>query len=83
MNFLQRPAPTIQFLCKPKDEGVIAPPVPAKPYLPDWFRKLPAVDDSKLSQTDTGLTGVVRGTLVGARHGASLAFRMTKRSHFR
>ena len=35
---------------------MIAPPVPAKSYLPDWFRKLPAVDEAVASKSDTGLT---------------------------
>lgn len=48
--------PTIRFLCAPEDEGVIAPPVAAKTHLPDWFRKLPAVDPQKLAPGDTGLT---------------------------
>jgi hypothetical protein len=56
MPFWSRRAPKIEFLCRPEDDGVIAPPVPAKSYLPDWFRKLPAVDERKLSKTDTGLT---------------------------
>ena len=56
MAFLSRHPRTIRFLCQPEDEGVIAPPVPAKSYLPDWFRKLPAVDEGRLSTTDTGLT---------------------------
>lgn len=51
-----RPAPKITFTCAPEDHGVIAPPVPARGYLPDWFRKLAAVDDSVASRTDTGLT---------------------------
>lgn len=51
-----RPMPKIRFLCAPEDEGVIAPPVPAKAHLPDWFRKLPAVDPQKLAPGDTGLT---------------------------
>lgn len=51
-----RPKPLIRFLCAPEDEGVIAPPVPAKAHLPDWFRKLPAVDPAKLAPGDTGLT---------------------------
>jgi hypothetical protein len=42
-----RSAPKIRFLCAPEDEGVIAPPVPAKSYLPDWFRRLPAVDETR------------------------------------
>lgn len=46
----------IQFLCAAADHGVIAPPVPAKAYMPEWFRKLPAVDERKISTTDTGLT---------------------------
>lgn len=51
-----RQSPTIRFLCAPEDEGVIAPPVAAKTHLPDWFRKLPAVDRDKLGTGDTGLT---------------------------
>jgi hypothetical protein len=47
---------TVQFLCAPEDDGVIAPPVPAKGMLPDWFRKLPAVDRGKHGTDDTGLT---------------------------
>jgi hypothetical protein len=56
MFFQRTPAKTIRFLCDPKDEGVIAPPVPARSYLPDWFRKLPAVTPDMVSTTDTGLT---------------------------
>lgn len=47
---------SIAFLCRPEDEGVIAPPVAAKTHLPDWFRRLPAVDKAKFSASDTGLT---------------------------
>lgn len=56
MSFFRRITPTIRFTCHRKDEGVIAPPVPAKDYLPHWFRKLPAVTPDQLSKTDTGLT---------------------------
>ena len=35
---------------------MIAPPVPARSYLPDWFRRLPAVDEAVASKSDTGLT---------------------------
>jgi hypothetical protein len=56
MSFFRSTPKTIRFLCEPRDEGVISPPLPAKAYLPDWFRKLPAVDEKKLSATDTGLT---------------------------
>lgn len=52
----RKPAPAIRFTCDPADHGVIAPPVPARAYLPDWFRKLPAVDDAVASRTNTGLT---------------------------
>jgi len=49
-------APVIRFLCAPEDEGVIAPPVPAKAVLPDWFRRLPAVDPAAVGARDSGLT---------------------------
>ncbi len=51
-----RPAPKITFTCEPADHGVIAPPVPAKAYMPDWFRRLPAVDDGVAGLNNTGLT---------------------------
>lgn len=47
---------TIEFLCAPEDTGVIAEPTPAKLYMPDWFRRLPAVDPAVLSATNNGLT---------------------------
>lgn len=56
MSLFRRSTGSLRFLCAPEDEGVIAPPVPARNYLPDWFRKLPAVDEAKLRTTDTGLT---------------------------
>lgn len=48
--------PTLRFSCEPADDGVIATPVPAKSYLPDWFRKLPAIDPQVESLKNTGLT---------------------------
>lgn len=51
-----RAKPRICFACAPEDEGVIAPPVPAKSYLPDWFRKLPAVDPGVEAVSNSGLT---------------------------
>ena len=54
-HFSRTPA-SIRFLCKPEDHGVIAEPVPAKTVLPDWFRKLPAVDKQHASATNNGLT---------------------------
>ncbi|MBP2234855.1 hypothetical protein J2Z31_001347 [Sinorhizobium kostiense] len=53
---LRREPRVIRFLCRPEDSGVIAPPVPAKAVLPDWFRKLPAVDKKHVSTTNNGLT---------------------------
>ncbi|MFN3844684.1 MAG: hypothetical protein ACK4RZ_02545 [Paracoccaceae bacterium] len=50
------PPATVRFSCDPGDDGVIAPPVAAKSYLPDWFRKLPPVDPDVESPTNTGLT---------------------------
>jgi hypothetical protein len=50
------PVPVLTFTCERKDEGVIAPPLAAKSYTPDWFRRLPAVDETRVSPTDTGLT---------------------------
>lgn len=47
---------SIRFVCRPEDYGVIAPPVAAKTVLPDWFRKLPAVDSQQASATNNGLT---------------------------
>lgn len=56
MFHFSKPTPTIQFLCQPEDREVIAPPVPAKTVLPDWFRKLPPVDKGNVSATSNGLT---------------------------
>jgi hypothetical protein len=52
----RRPDPKITFRCAAEDDGVIAAPIPAKLVLPDWFRKLPAVDKERVSATDHGLT---------------------------
>lgn len=32
--------PIIEFICRPEDFGVLAPPVPAYKAIPDWFKKL-------------------------------------------
>lgn len=48
--------PRIAFVCDPKDLGVIAEPVPAKTVVPDWFRKLPAVDKNHVTALNNGLT---------------------------
>jgi hypothetical protein len=55
-TLLKPQTPRLIFRCAPEDEGVIAPPVPAKTSLPDWFRKLPPVDKARVSATDNGLT---------------------------
>ncbi len=47
---------TMDFTCDPADLGVIAEPVPAKLSMPDWFKRLPAVDDAVVSATNNGLT---------------------------
>lgn len=46
----------ITFTCEPADHGVIAPPVPARSALPDWFRRLPGIDADRVSATDNALT---------------------------
>jgi hypothetical protein len=51
-----RSAARIEFLCKPEDLGVVAPPVPARDVQPDWFRRLRGRDRSELSATNNALT---------------------------
>jgi hypothetical protein len=48
--------PTIEFLCRPEDHGVIAEPVPARAALPTWLRALPGVDPAQVSATSNGIT---------------------------
>ncbi|AJD45116.1 hypothetical protein C9413_13150 [Rhizobium sp. SEMIA 4085] len=55
-HFRQKDPDKIHFLCQPEDLEVIAPPVPAKSVLPEWYRKLPVVDAKHQSTTDSGLT---------------------------
>lgn len=57
LNLLKpRANPKIEFVCDARDHGIIAEPVPAKSVMPDWFRKLPAVDKSQVQATNNGLT---------------------------
>jgi hypothetical protein len=49
-------AARITFTCRPEDEGVIAPPVPAKTVMPDWFKRTKPVDPEHLTATNNGLT---------------------------
>ena len=56
LALLKKPQPRLTFLCRTEDEGVIPPPVRAKTALPDWFRKLPAIDETQVSPTNSGLT---------------------------
>lgn len=46
----------IGFRCAAEDHGVIAEPVAARQVLPDWFRRIPAIDKAHLTATDNGLT---------------------------
>lgn len=48
--------PKIEFLCDPRDRGVIAEPYSAKQAMPEWFRKLPAVDKQHVHSQNNGLT---------------------------
>jgi hypothetical protein len=56
MFFRPGSKPIIEFLCAAEDHGVIAEPQPAKAVLPEWFRRLPAIDQQVLSATNNGLT---------------------------
>lgn len=56
LALLKKPQPRLTFLCRKEDEGVIPAPVRAKTALPDWFRKLPPVDATHVSPTNSGLT---------------------------
>ncbi|CDZ29096.1 DUF6065 family protein [Neorhizobium galegae] len=56
LALLKKPQPRLTFLCREEDEGVIPPPVRARTALPDWFRKLPAVDETRISPTNSGIT---------------------------
>jgi uncharacterized protein DUF6065 len=51
-----RRRPTIEFLCRDDDRGVIAEPVPARQALPDWFRGLTPTDRDHLTATNDGFT---------------------------
>lgn len=53
---LRRSDPLIRFTCAPEDFGVIAEPLPAKKALPEWFRRLPAIDPQARSVSNNGLT---------------------------
>ena len=54
--FRRAERPTIEFLCRAEDRGVIADPVPARSALPTWFRSLKGVDGDQLSATNDGVT---------------------------
>lgn len=56
LTLLKRPQPRLTFLCRKEDEGVIPAPVRAKTALPDWFRKLPPVDEAHVSPGNSGIT---------------------------
>ena len=46
----------LRFTCRREHEGVIPPPVAAKAEIPGWFRKLPAIDKTRIGPNDSGLT---------------------------
>lgn len=46
----------ISFRCEPEDLGVIAPPIPAKQAIPDWFRRLPPVEAASVGVNGSGQT---------------------------
>ena len=54
--FFARRAGKIEFRCAREDLGVISEPVAAKTVLPDWFRKLPPIDKTRLTHSDNGIT---------------------------
>ncbi|WP_105383092.1 DUF6065 family protein [Neorhizobium alkalisoli] len=56
LSFLSKSQPRMTFLCRKEDEAVIPAPVRAKTALPDWFRKLPPVTETRVSPGDNGLT---------------------------
>jgi hypothetical protein len=51
-----RRKPMIEFLCRKEDEGVLAPPVPAREAMPGWFKRLPPVDKAHLTPRNNALT---------------------------
>lgn len=53
---LFRFSPKISFVCRPEDVGVIAEPRPAKTAIPDWFRKIPAVNLEHVGARDNAIT---------------------------
>jgi hypothetical protein len=54
--FFARKTEKLEFRCAKEDLGVIAEPVAAKSELPDWFRKIPAVDKTRVTHSDNGIT---------------------------
>lgn len=46
----------ISFRCMVDDLGVIAPPVPAKHVMPDWFKRLPAVAREAIAANNNAIT---------------------------
>lgn len=56
ISLLRKPQPRLTFLCRKEDEGVIPSPVRAKTALPDWFRRLPAINEAEVSPTNSGIT---------------------------
>ena len=48
--------PKIEFVCDPTDRGVIADPIVSKSHMPEWFRRLPAIDNEQVNAGASGQT---------------------------
>jgi hypothetical protein len=48
--------PKITFICEADDKDVIPEPVPAVSVLPDWYRRLPAIDQENLAPSNPAIT---------------------------
>lgn len=46
-----RKAPKLEFLCLEDDLGIIPEPYPARKYMPDWFKAIPAKIDPGLNSS--------------------------------
>jgi hypothetical protein len=56
MNTREIVTETVTFLCEPEDMGVIPEPVPAVSVLPDWYRRLPPIDQVQLNPANSAIT---------------------------
>jgi Family of unknown function (DUF6065) len=56
MNTREIVTETVTFLCEPEDMGVIPEPIPAVSVLPDWYRRLPPIDQVQLNPANSAIT---------------------------